>query len=204
MLSFRQYITPETQFPRITFSGSWRRPFAPVLWVYATGAMPGLQDSAHREFSRSLTLSLSMSICVCRSTMYSARASEKPESSISACFISLYACSLSSLRESTLASFGGLFLLLYPEEPTPPRALNVARFRHWPFGRRQPLAPLRLLLRVRRLDYIGPHRLPLYGGYHPKQRSRTGREGARGHLRGVARRGGGLPAERRSLPATRG
>src|SRR5918997_2090069 len=167
--------------------------------------MPGgLQDSAHREFSRSLTISLSVSICICRSTMYSARASEKPESSISACFISLYACSLSSLRESTLASFGGLFLLLYPEEPTPPRALTVARFRHWPFGSRKPFAPLRLLLRVRRLDYIGPHRLSLFGGYYYKQRPRTGPEGTRGPFGGVARRGGRLPAERRSLPATRG
>jgi hypothetical protein len=38
---------------------------------------------------------------------------------------------------------------------------------------------------------IGPHGLSSFGGYR-KQRSRTGREGTRDHLRGVARRRGSL------------
>jgi hypothetical protein len=50
---------------------------------------------------------------------------------------------------------------------------------------------------------LGPHGLSLFGGYYPKQRSRTGREGTRGPLHGVARRGG-LSAKRRSLWAALG
>src|SRR5918998_606511 len=35
----RSHLLLQTSgFPRITFSGSWR-PFAPILWVYATGAL---------------------------------------------------------------------------------------------------------------------------------------------------------------------
>src|SRR5919112_6619216 len=51
---------------------------------------------------------------------------------------------------------------------------------------------------------INFHGLSSFGGYYYKQRQRTGPEGTRGPLGGVARRGGGVPAERRGLPATPG